>query len=332
MDFSAWGGNGSEGNIDDEDNENGGNPANLKGTAVPKEVVDVKGLASLGAGFNNLGRRKNSGSDIDNDSGHNSVTKEAAAGTPFSSLEEMLKGAKSESKSSGCDDSNASSRSKDVEAETEQKGVKCTQKTKPTMPKGKGRNRHPPYVADRRFKMSRVLSVPAIPRRKNYDFRLGIRRALDFAGNAVEAFQNNESFKKKLSHKFEKIDFDEPNELRASVVLEQLMKAADVAALLQGFGNIKKWSSRLWVELKTSHVAGRGDDPTPNWYDGQIVFLDCYALPLAKRLADTGVFPKDIELLFEENVKNNRSIWLDDGEEITDKLINDWETGQSNGA
>lgn len=40
-----------------------------------------------------------------------------------------------------------------------------------------------------------------------------------------------------------------------------------------------------------AHKEGRNpNDPTLNWYDGEIRFLDGYVIPLARKLGDCGVF------------------------------------------
>ena len=66
--------------------------------------------------------------------------------------------------------------------------------------------------------------------------------------------------------------------------------------------------------------AGRGQDPSKTWYEGQIGFLDGYVAPLAKKLIQTGVFGEDADV-FLENVEENRRRWLVEGSKITSQLI-----------
>ena len=62
--------------------------------------------------------------------------------------------------------------------------------------------------------------------RKKFRFRLGIRRALDLTGNTIEAFGRSK-------YEPQGRNCDEPDCLKASVVLQQMLKAADVAANMQ---------------------------------------------------------------------------------------------------
>lgn len=63
---------------------------------------------------------------------------------------------------------------------------------------------------------------------KKFHFRLGIRRALDLTGSTIEAYdQSNETTNQSEP------DPDCPNELKAIVVLEHMLRVSDVAANLQ---------------------------------------------------------------------------------------------------
>lgn len=64
-------------------------------------------------------------------------------------------------------------------------------------------------------------------RTKKFHFRLGIRRALDLTGSTIEAYEHQQKDNEKIP------DPDCPNDLKAIVVLEQMLKAADVAANMQ---------------------------------------------------------------------------------------------------
>ena len=61
---------------------------------------------------------------------------------------------------------------------------------------------------------------------KKFRFRLGIRRALDLSGNTIEAFTKTKNAPNGL-------DSDQRDNLKANVVLEQMLKAADVSATMQ---------------------------------------------------------------------------------------------------
>ena len=81
------------------------------------------------------------------------------------------------------------------------------------------------------------------------------------------------------------------------------------------------WSGRLYFELRRAFVLGRGTDPEANWFKNQIGFLECYLLPLAQRLEDTGVFGEQMGQLFAQIVESNRDMWLVEGQEVTDAIV-----------
>jgi hypothetical protein len=117
---------------------------------------------------------------------------------------------------------------------------------------------------------------------------------------------------------------DEPDDLRATVVMETIITAADVAHNLQGWDQMVVWSKNLFVELRRAYVSGRGNDPSDRWYENQIGFLESYLLPLAHRLEDTGVFC-DVVMgaMFSSIVESNRDRWLIDGLEVTEQSIDE---------
>lgn len=74
------------------------------------------------------------------------------------------------------------------------------------------------------------------------------------------------------------------------------------------------------------------DDPSLNWYKGEIGFFDFYIIPLAKKLKECGVFGVSCDEYLNYAIKN-RQEWEARGEEIVNEMIeqaNDqWK--QSNG-
>jgi hypothetical protein len=112
--------------------------------------------------------------------------------------------------------------------------------------------------------------------------------------------------------------------LRATVVLEQIMLASDVAHTMQHWLTFMKWNERLYREVWSAYASGRTDtDSTLGWYEGQISFFDGYIIPLATKLKDSGVFGNaGAEYL--GNALNNREEWIEKGKEISaqfDELI-----------
>lgn len=78
---------------------------------------------------------------------------------------------------------------------------------------------------------------------------------------------------------------------KATIVIEHLIQASDVAHTMQHWTVYCRWNERLYVEMYQAYLDGRSDkDPTDSWYDGEIWFFDNYVIPLAKRLKECGVY------------------------------------------
>ena len=169
---------------------------------------------------------------------------------------------------------------------------------------------------------------------KKYKFRLGILRAVDLSGEAIETYSRGSMTGASLAAASARSGSvksatgtvagsicDELDELKVTVIMEQLMTACDVAHNLQSWDHMVKWSNKLFLELKKAHKEGRGGDPKNNWFENQIGFLESYLLPLARRLEDTGVFGDVIGPVFARIVESNRDRWLADGLGVTSNII-----------
>jgi len=170
------------------------------------------------------------------------------------------------------------------------------------------RTRHS-FVETANFERSQKrMSLPVVScGRKAYQDPLGIRRTVDIDGAAIEPFRSNRT----LGHIVG--DADQPNDLKLIVVLEQMIKAADISTNLQCWDNMTRSSHRLFKEQRRSFNLGRGDNPAPGWFDNQKNFIESYALPLVHRLADAGVFQKDFGELLVNCVEKNRARWMVEG-------------------
>ena len=105
--------------------------------------------------------------------------------------------------------------------------------------------------------------------------------------------------------------------LKATVVLEQIVLASDVAHTMQHWLTFMKWNERLYRELWAAYVSGRAkNDPTVGWYEGQIGFFDGYIIPLATKLKECGVFGSAGEEYL-GNALSNREEWIVKGKEIS---------------
>jgi len=181
--------------------------------------------------------------------------------------------------------------------------------------------------------MQRRLST-AVDGQQNMKFRqhVGIRRAVDLGGETIENFTRRpstpacslseapyKSAETELAQLLE--EYDEPDGLRAAVVMETILLACDVAHNLQGWDHMLKWSQKLYWELYDANKAGRGFDPAPGWVPGQTGFLMGYMLPLAKKVENMGVFSKYVIPPFAANVEKTNELWEIHGEDVAELVL-----------
>jgi len=168
-----------------------------------------------------------------------------------------------------------------------------------------------------------------LTRKRPSEVRLGIRRAIDLSGNSIEQYPrstHDEILKNSKKNDISDIDIsdDEPDEFRASVVLETMLRAADISATMQCWKTMLKWSSRLFFEQMEAYESDRmNSDPGENWFQNQLAFFDSYVIPLAKRLDDLGVFG-DHGQQFASYTMENRRQWVEEGRDFTGWMIRRW--------
>ena len=108
--------------------------------------------------------------------------------------------------------------------------------------------------------------------------------------------------------------------LKATVVLEQIVLASDVAHTMQHWLTYVKWNERLYKEMWSAYVNGRAEnDPTENWYKGEIGFFDGYIIPLATKLKDCGVFGSAGDEYL-GNALRNKAEWIEKGAAIVEEF------------
>ena len=108
---------------------------------------------------------------------------------------------------------------------------------------------------------------------------------------------------------------------KATIVIEHIIQASDVAHTMQHWHIFTRWNERLFREMYFAYLNGRAEvDPFPGWYEGQIRFFDFYIIPLAKKLKECGVFgvSSDEYLMY---ALENRTEWEIKGREETDKMM-----------
>jgi hypothetical protein len=116
------------------------------------------------------------------------------------------------------------------------------------------------------------------------------------------------------------ISFADTEHLKATIVMEHLIQAADVAHTMQHWDIYLKWNERLFQEMKLAFETGRAaKDPSTVWYEGEIMFFDKYIIPLAIKLADCSSFGVSaVECL--NYASQNRILWAVRGEKIVQEF------------
>ncbi|CAJ1960722.1 unnamed protein product [Cylindrotheca closterium] len=107
---------------------------------------------------------------------------------------------------------------------------------------------------------------------------------------------------------------------KATIVIEHLIQASDVAHTMQHWHIYCKWNERLFQEMAVAYKAGRLPfNPAEKWYEGEIGFLDNYVIPLAKKLKDCGVFGVASDEYLNYAMENRRE-WEDKGRDFVATL------------
>ena len=120
--------------------------------------------------------------------------------------------------------------------------------------------------------------------------------------------------------------------LKATIVIEHIIMASDVAHTMQHWTIFRRWNERLFNELCDAYEAGRIENsPVDGWYKGEIGFFDFYIIPLAKKLKDCGVFGSSSDEYL-SYAKLNRAEWEQRGEEIVAEMVSRREKAKRNAA
>jgi hypothetical protein len=98
---------------------------------------------------------------------------------------------------------------------------------------------------------------------------------------------------------------------KATIVIEHLIQASDVAHTMQHWHVYKKWNERLFAEMTVAYQAGRSaSNPADSWYQGELGFLDNYVIPLARKLKDCGVFGVSSDEYLNYAMENRRGTFV----------------------
>eukprot|EP00934_Nitzschia_sp_Nitz4_P005383 Nitzschia sp. Nitz4//scaffold17_size182527//44169//48060//NITZ4_001838-RA/size182527-augustus-gene-0.14-mRNA-1//-1//CDS//3329539292//5373//frame0 len=107
---------------------------------------------------------------------------------------------------------------------------------------------------------------------------------------------------------------------KATIVIEHVIQASDVAHTMQHWKIYKKWNQNLYVEMYKAYKDGRSEkDPTTGWYKGELWFFDNYVIPLTKKLKDCGVFGSSSDEYLHYALEN-RQEWERQGEQIVKEM------------
>jgi len=108
---------------------------------------------------------------------------------------------------------------------------------------------------------------------------------------------------------------------KATIVIEHLIQASDVAHTMQHWHVYRKWNERLFMEMYKAYKEGRTEkDPSEFWYKGELGFFDFYIIPLAKKLKDCGVFGVSSDEYLNYSMKNRRQ-WESRGQQVVEEYM-----------
>jgi len=107
---------------------------------------------------------------------------------------------------------------------------------------------------------------------------------------------------------------------KATIVIEHLIQASDVAHTMQHWHIYRKWNELFFLECYKAYTEGRAEkDPIDGWYDGEKGFYDFYIIPLAKKLKDCGVFGVSSDEYLNYAIRN-RQEWEERGQAIVHEM------------
>jgi hypothetical protein len=108
---------------------------------------------------------------------------------------------------------------------------------------------------------------------------------------------------------------------KATIVMEQLMQAADIIHTMQPWIVYEKWTRRLFKEHTLAFTSGNSTvDPAVNWLKKELHFFDNYAIPLAMQLKDCDAFVVNQDEFLNYVLKNRQQLSVQ-GEEMVKSML-----------
>jgi 3'5'-cyclic nucleotide phosphodiesterase len=118
-----------------------------------------------------------------------------------------------------------------------------------------------------------------------------------------------------------KLDEDNVINRKATIVIEYIIQASDIAHTMQHWEVYRRWNERLFTEMYLAYHQGRSEtDPSEFWFEGEIGFFDHYIIPLTKKLRDCGVFGVSSDEYMNYAMKN-REEWEAKGQEVVAFMV-----------
>jgi len=149
----------------------------------------------------------------------------------------------------------------------------------------------------------------------------------------VNSVISTDLFDQRLKDRFEsrwKVGF--PNEshgdqgtsknLQATLIMETMVQAADIAHTMQHWQVYRKWNLRLFEEMYQGFVDGRtSSDPSDFWFEGELQFYNNYTLPLVRRLRQSGAFVTASTDSHQDYAEQNKRQWENKGKDIVAEMV-----------
>ena len=148
--------------------------------------------------------------------------------------------------------------------------------------------------------------------------------ATDIFDKEMKATRNMRWDKVFHSDMADAVEDTEFRNLKATIVIEHIIQAADVAHTMQHWQVYKKWNTCLFHEMYEAYEIGRSEnDPSEGWYNGELWFFDNYIIPLARKLEECGVFGVASEECLNYALENRKE-WAVKGKAIVQEMLEDF--------
>jgi hypothetical protein len=109
--------------------------------------------------------------------------------------------------------------------------------------------------------------------------------------------------------------------LQATLIMETMVQASDIAHTMQHWQVYRKWNSRLYEEAYQSYVDKRRDtDPSEDWYQSEIDFFETFVFPIVRRLQESGAFVPSSTDSNMDYAEQNLTQWVEKGQDIITEM------------